>query len=358
MAKIAVIDDWINPRYIKSFERIEYIFLEEAGDCEKRYISESTHATLIAKMLETYATNYTVLNIVLALRMDEDQDIWKVKKALEICETQHVDIVCMSFGTVKVSDGRVICDIIKKLYADNIIMLAAADNQGFYMLPCAMKEVIGVGCDSKQELMPGKYIYNLDNFWNIDITVGDDLNIFTNRKRINPSTSCCVPIVAAYVNQCMNCGIHTQKDVREWLKKKAVIARKTTLKKSKERAACSLPIVASEDFGEKEWMQMIKIMNDNFDIEVMGISQKREINNYQFVLSMNHSLEEILTFVEGYTTADIIFLAGGIGRWKVVTDIQIEKEETGYICKVRETGKSILKTRMIDLCQVIVEVLS
>ncbi len=93
MAKIAVIDDWINPRYIKSIERIEYIFLEEAVDCEKRYISESTHATLIAKMLETYATNYTVLNIVLALRMDEDQDIWKVRKALEICETQHVDIV-------------------------------------------------------------------------------------------------------------------------------------------------------------------------------------------------------------------------------------------------------------------------
>lgn len=34
------------------------------------------------------------------------------------------------------------------------------------------------------------------------------------------------------------------------------------------------------------------------------------------------------------------------------------EKETGYVCEVRETGKSILKTRMIDLCQVIVEVLS
>ena len=105
----------------------------------------------------------------------------------------------------------------------------------------------------------------------------------------------------------MNCGICTQKGVREWLKNNAVTVRKMTLKESKERAACSLPIVASEDFGEKEWMQMIKIMNDNFDIEGMGISQKRKIDNYQFVLSKDHSLKEILTFVEGYTTADIIF---------------------------------------------------
>ena len=131
-----------------------------------------------------------------------------------------------------------------------------------------------------------------------------------------------------------------------------------TLKKSKEKDVCSLPSVASEDFGEKEWMQTIKAMNDSFDIEVMGISRKREINNYQFVLSMDHGLKEILTFVEGYTTADIIFVAGGIGRWEYVTDIQIGKKETGYVCKICEIDKSILKTRMIDLCQVIVEVLS
>lgn len=358
MAKIGVIDDWINTRYIKYSERIKYVFLEGAGAPEKRYIRESTHATLSAKMLETYATDYSVLNIVLTPRMDEDQDIWKVRRALEICETQHVDIICMSFGTVRVSDGRAICDIIERLYANNIIMLAAADNQGFYMLPSAMREVIGVGCDSRQELMPGKYIYNLDNFWNIDITVGDDLNVFTNRKRVNPSTSCCVPIIAAYVNQCMNYGIHAQKDVRGWLKEKAVRVRQTTLKNGKDKDVCSLPIVASEDLEKKEWMQMIKIMNDIFDIEVMGISQKREIQNYQFIFSMDQNHREILTFVEGYTTADVIFLAGAIGRWETEADIQIEKKEIGYICKILETGKSILKTRMIDLCQAIVEVLS
>ena len=358
MAKIAVIDDWINPSFIKYPERIEYVFLEKSISCEKRYIKGSTHATVITKMLETYATEYSILNIVLASRMDKDQDIGKVRRALEICEIQHVDIVCMSLGTVEISDGRVIYDIIKRLYADNIIMLAAADNQGFYMLPSAMREVIGIGCDLRQELMPGEYIYNLDNFWNIDITVGDDLNVFTNRKRINPSTSCCVPIVAAYVNRCINCGIHSQTDVREWLKEKAIRVRQTNFKREKERIFSSLPIVASEDFCEKEWMQMIKIMNDIFDIEVMGIGLKMESANYQFLSSTGHNNEEILAFVEEYTTADIIFLAGEIHRWETVTDIQIEKKEKKYICKILETGKKFFETRMIDLCQIIVEALT
>lgn len=65
MARIVIIDDWINPKYISKSIKIDYIFIDPLLSLEKKNNSITTHASLVAKVLEHYVKGYLIGGILI-----------------------------------------------------------------------------------------------------------------------------------------------------------------------------------------------------------------------------------------------------------------------------------------------------
>lgn len=362
MAKIAIIDDWINPCFMECPEAIQYVPIDGVQIPDKPIEDVQTHGTLIAKILEKYANEYVMLNIVMMSGKDEGRGIDEVKEALELCEKEQVDIICMSFGTNIISEGRKIEEVILRLYEAGVILIAAADNDGFYMIPAAMDQVIGVRADKEGELSPGEYSYNEDNMWNIEITASDDLEVFVRRKRVNPSTSCTVPIIAAAVNNGINMGCRGSEEVLRFIKSGAVKLENKhgeIQKNQNTGVILDLPIVESISLEKEEWLQLFRIMNTNFGIEVIGIDITGNIRDCGFLFAgSKKEAGEYLEFVKLYTMTELIFFVGHITEKELNADIRIEKTTKGYMCMVKETGHCKYEDRLLLVGKFIVDELS
>lgn len=252
MARIAIIDDWIDTHYISKKIPIRYIPVRKMETLTGYQSEDYTHATIITKVLELYADNYEILNILLAGKLDEPQDIRDIRTALEICLNESIDIVCMSFGTDRISEGIYVDQLIRQLYEKDVILIAAADNDGYYMLPAAMPEVIGVDLDRKETVGAGEYIFKKKNFKNVDVAVNCNLSISLKGRRFYPSTSFSVPVIAARINEFLNQGYYGQEEIREQLRRHAGKLEIRNDDIQELRGANTLPIIGSYEIDTDE----------------------------------------------------------------------------------------------------------
>lgn len=348
MARIVIIDDWINPKYISKSIKIDYIFIDPLLSLEKKNNSITTHASLVAKVLEHYGKEFEVINIVLTMKMIEDVTIHKVKKALHICEKIEPDIIVMSFGTERIGDGRILSKIIQRLYHKNVIMVAAAANNGMYMLPAGMHEVIGVGAVVNQSLPAGLFIASAENFWNIDFIVNDNLNITLKRRREIPSTSCAVPVIAAIVNSAINEGYYGQSEIRKYLEEKSTqqkLISSDNLFNIDNEITEDIPIIVLKGFSKLEWNQLIQDMNERFNVECLGVTSKKKELDYCIMYGRGDIIQS-LKFIQNHTVADLILLDNDIDFKKVYPDIFVEKDKDYYIVTIAEKN---IKTHFITL---------
>lgn len=361
MARIGIIDDWVNPKYLSEKLRIQYIFVEESEKGRKdQDESLFTHATVIAKILEQQAKNYEVLNFVLARCMDEPVDIRTLKKALELCQGEEIDILCMSLGTDRISERNYIYPLIRKLYERDVILIAAADNDGHYMLPAALDEVIGVDVVLEEPQYPGKYYLCENNLWNIDLQADCRFPVQIKGRDIYPSTSYAVPVIAAQVNHFLNQDFRGQEEIRIQLRKYAAGCRTVRREMEENEAENSLPVVGSYELAEKEWITLMDLMQSQFGLEVIGLDISGKIKDGRFLKfgrQKEKKWEDMLCWVECYTVAEVVFVS--LAEEKEECDILIRKKGKGnYQCTVPEIQKEVYIEEPAKVCEWIVDTLS
>lgn len=347
MARIAIIDDKINSNLLVMGHTIEYIFISEEKESE---VNTCTHSTIIARILENYAEEYELVNIVLTNNINKNQHIKRLEKALKICLWQKVDIICMSLGTEIISEGRYLVDVIKELYQNGIIMIAAADNEENYILPAFFSEVISVGVDKKNSVFSGEYIYMKENFLNINILANCDLKSLFSDRILYPSTSYAVPVIVAKVNNIINQGFVGQTYIRKVLLKEAKLVKEYTFEK--RHIKVDLPIVVSDDLSKIEWEKLMNYMAEKYKVESIGIDFLNDTKDFRF-FPVKNDFDEVISFIESYTRADIIVIA--LNKREVEYDIKVVKEDGKYRCivlgendeeiyfTIKEIGDSIIR---------------
>lgn len=361
MAKIGIIDDWVNPKYLSEKWKVRYIFTEGA-DKESREQSEEllTHATVIAKILEEQTKDYEIINFVLTRRMEEPVDIRRLQSALELCLKEEVDILCMSLGTIRMSERNYMYPQIRTLYKRGVILIAAADNEGCYMMPAAMEEVIGVDVALGEPRRPGEYYFCGENLWRIDFQADCRFQIQLDGKEICPCTSYAVPVIAARVNNLLNQGFWGQAEIRKQLERYA--AGRIRIKRDMEegKGEISLPVVGSCELEEKEWISFIEMMQSKFGVDAAGLQAGKKIKDGRFLRTGGQTREnwkEMLWQIECYTAAELVLAV--LPKEKEWCDILIRKTEQGsYQCIVPETKEEVYKEELEKVCKWIIDILS
>lgn len=216
--KVAIIDDGIslelnNRIKVKNFT-IQNDILVLDTNLPKNIL---THGTKCINVFEKYARNYELYSLKVLDTETRRTDIIKLEKCLEWCIKERMDLVSLSIGSTQMADFLVMQQVIKQMEIDEILIIAACDNDYQITIPASFDSVIGVKADKMDMLKDGKYIYDEVDIFNIQMTVGSLKHKFPELGLDNHN-SYVTPYVAALVCNMLSEGI-PRTDIVQHLKK-------------------------------------------------------------------------------------------------------------------------------------------
>lgn len=144
--KIAIIDNGINERFIKS-ELEQSIVIDEMGICivDTKNIDQQQfqHGTNCAMILKKYCSDCHLISIRI---LDENGRgaIKSIYPALEWCYKNQIRLINLSLGTVDFRDCEKLKALVNECAAKGMIIISATANSGFVSYPASFTNVIGV----------------------------------------------------------------------------------------------------------------------------------------------------------------------------------------------------------------------
>lgn len=209
MSRIAIIDTHINQDLI-CCNGITHINVHERGNIRNNSVS---HGTLCAMVLDHCTRDYEIVNIQIFenKRGKVYGNIDVLKKALQLCCKQKIDIISLSVATSILSDSLQIYSITKEL-SEKSIIVSALDNNDYVSIPASYPHVIGVRNDVHGIMNPGELAFDAKGLCGGNIYANCDFG-FLRTNNCTPSNSFAVPVVTAYINNMINRGCSI-RDIR------------------------------------------------------------------------------------------------------------------------------------------------
>ena len=202
---IAIIDDGIiseKCQFSKIVLKLQYNI--DKGIIDKReetVKNEISHVTIVARVLETYIKDVTLIDIKVIINNVGSVD--GLVKALEWCYKYNIGVINVSLGTINYHDYYKLHPIIQKMIKKGIKIIAAYHNLGIICYPACMKGIIGVQRNKEYNLEVGDFLYEkTDN--RLVLTVQGEKIIEMDEMisvGIEFSNSYVAPIITAYVYQ-------------------------------------------------------------------------------------------------------------------------------------------------------------
>lgn len=138
---IAIIDDGIiseKCQFSKIVLKLQYNI--DKGIIDKReetVKNEISHGTIVARVLETYIKDVTLIDIKVIINNVGSVD--GLVKALEWCYKYNIGVINVSLGTINYHDYYKLHPIIQKMIKKGIKIIAAYHNLGIICYPACMK---------------------------------------------------------------------------------------------------------------------------------------------------------------------------------------------------------------------------
>ena len=170
---IALIDNIIDQEKM-NLRNIDIIKLDDNDNNVVQSISYSEnqynindHATVCAGIIRKYAADAKIINIPILDNLNLNCSISKLINAIKWCIKNKIGIICLSVGSVNLLDYEEMLHICETAFINNIVIVAALNNNNKYTLPASLPNVIGVKKNIK--LKEKQYIITHDPFTGIDI---------------------------------------------------------------------------------------------------------------------------------------------------------------------------------------------
>lgn len=180
---IAVLDDGINEKYAcillkHNIEIDDSMRIIERAGYDDLLVS---HGTICAAIIHHYYVNAEISSVKI-LDSAGLGNKNKLLKAIEWCIDSNVDIINLSAGTIDFRDMKELQAIVDKALERGIFIVAANHNDDKITYPAFFYNVLGVKCDSRDELKEGQFLYHLETWDGIQITACGRHDILNSRK--------------------------------------------------------------------------------------------------------------------------------------------------------------------------------
>ncbi len=309
MKKIAIIDTAIDPDELHC-SRFHFYNLTDQAPNPYTAKGQISHGTMIAKILDLYIEGYELVNIqILADSLGERGKLGgtteQLLKALRLCIKLKVDLVSLSAVTTFLSENRTLYDCIKEL-AENSVVVAAMDNNGYMTIPGSYPFVIGVRADKNGYLRPGTMARVAKDFCGADIYANCRLEVVL-KHHYSPLNSLAVPVVVAQIYKELDRG----NSISEIIQRLPVIHRDVFLPKSCLREIKGPLILIHGRNYEKTIINSQKIMDDLFDnygFQTSGLVTMCRNDIRLRKIKAPHRLKNEILLMEKHYKTDLIFV--------------------------------------------------
>ncbi|WP_432664974.1 S8 family serine peptidase [Wukongibacter baidiensis] len=201
---VALIDDGINEKYY-NLKPLKYN-IEITDDLkimkrENYNPYKKSHGTVCAAIVEKYCKK-VILSSIKIINNNGRSNKYKLIKALEWCIEKNIPIINLSIGTVSYNDKRELKSIVDLAHSKGIIIIAANKNEDIITYPASFHNVIGVRCDTLNNLMEGEFFYNLEPKDTIEITADSThtlVNYLGEKKKTKKCNSYAAPLITAKI---------------------------------------------------------------------------------------------------------------------------------------------------------------
>ena len=359
MSRIAIIDAAIDNRYIGG-KQIE--FYDLCGDDLHDDANAVSHGTVCAAVLDFCAGDYELINIRMLGSSDSKVfgEIDLLAKALNLCMELKVDVVSLSAVSSILSDSKKLFNITREL-SKQASIVSALDNRLFVTVPTSYPHVLGVRNDNLEALNPGGLAYRaLDPF---------SANIFANcnfpflrEMRRHPSNSFAVPVVAAHINDLLNCGIaHDEigtalQNLKEYPQNDGIDGFALS-ENSEDR---EIPVIFIEDGGNELCCEVMDELFSSHEVQSAALSFTEGAYDVRVRrIADTGSLAGALRFLERHYKTDIAFIIGKSGiseeiRKAIDIDVEVSFTSSGeavlsYENTKEKTQRSNIAKRLHDI---------
>jgi len=170
--KTAIIDNGIDSETLKLYPgSMEHLTVSKGKVCSALPRQMITHGGLCARVFLETATVLPDISISLVRDNTGKSNIKDLVTALSWCAENDIKLISLSMGTIYPEDNQLIKDILEKIKAADIIIVAAANNQGRITIPAASDSCIGVCYEplSLNKVSKSHFFYISNPFDGIDI---------------------------------------------------------------------------------------------------------------------------------------------------------------------------------------------
>ncbi len=188
---------------------------------DDKFCSEITHSTICAKIInDNLNCDYKLIGIRIFNSILNSANINDFITALRWCVHNDIDIVHLSIGSVYLKDLDRLYETISLLISENIIIIAAGNNDNMITYPASFKECLGVKCQRQNEdndnIVYIEYPYDgIDYVVPVKEKVINYNDIQTNVTNCN---SFAAPYITAKVCNYFAAGFRDLKSIRDQLK--------------------------------------------------------------------------------------------------------------------------------------------
>lgn len=325
MNRIAIIDGEIDTsQLLISNQYVEKVYISSKNQStEKDYTVNSSHATLIAQIIERFVPTCELVNFVV-LQKSYRTSVEDLITALRQCIVYHVDIVSLSLGTIFPSDALQLYPVIKQMTQQGIIIVAAQSNNGEFTFPAAFCEVIGVKCDYKHILPPSVFHWNPNDPMNVEITVHCTFPDWKNDKiQIPDRNSFAVPFIVGQI-----CNFPKEQRQSINAVRKSLQSRATTVshnfyykyKTSIEDRACRVALCL-ENNDNNYIYEILKHLNLYYKIQTLGISNSlRLVGACWIAVPEQESFTTQIQRIEDHSIAEIVLIVCTKSEFNTIPD--------------------------------------
>lgn len=368
MYKVAFIDDGIMDRIQESPKHVRKYKVNNGKVQEREQKSKEvclSHGTMCFWVFAEYIEKkeYILYDIQILDEHTSKGNLKDLECALQFCLDEGIDLINMSLGKLRIIDLKEE-KILKKLYENGTIMVAAQNNSNQVTFPACSSYVLGVSRDYTGTLKKDQFCYIDDKSEKLDIICHCDFSDIEHKHNIimGKQNSFSAPYISALIFNELQKG-RTREAVLCFLREKSLYADRLKQWNSKKQSIpdwheeIDVPVISLEvtKRDSRECFEKIIKIFQSKEYHAVGIwlgKQILEENIAVFQYQWNKKyqinvLDRILKWVFNISRPDIMFIGHDLDSnipvaemvdLRIVDDITKKSQKLDSVCVC---GKSV-----------------
>ena len=358
--RVAIVDEGIDRQALLYPERIRKTLILHEGTTVHD-IPEGEHGTVCARLLEQCTNDYELFDVRITENWNAPVPVNDLKRALECCIREKINIICLSLGTIYLSEASVLTPVMQEIKEKKIRVVASLSNEGKLTLPGAYPEVFCAAMDWQDCLKPGEcriaYHNILKRIYVVNIKIG------ANKRGDWRGNSYAVPVIAGELINWVK--IHDWDTADKWLENQIVSF--SSFKRASWGKISENPVVSI--YGSRKYFQpeaLLSTFSEEFRLEAAALVEKDSGKNFQ-ILSKNGygaSRQELLSDMDSYLGVFLLlsfYEEEDIEKKENLYDVEVFCKETEV--EFYEDGKFVCTVPISsdiksDICKTLIQILS